>query len=592
MSRLMLSNIVGRMKKGVQVQKEREAVKLAGEAEIGYPKNIKFIAKEGIQIPVSGYPYPYPMPPGAPKPPEKKKLVGISVVPTEKPGGKPIKIEEKESLAGVNISYPMVPEHPKQNERVYAYVNIKWIQGELHYLVGEPKLEPGDKEIIEKIKSHLEDILDVDLNKLGHVKAKQVLRSEIISAFSIVPGLPDERKSVMMYYMERDFLGMGKIDVLMRDPNIEDISCDGVGVPMYIFHRDPKFGSMKTNVTFETAEELNAFVSILAQRCKKSISIADPLLDGSLPGGSRVQATLGTDIARKGSNFTIRKFTEKPLTPTHMLKYGTLDSTQLAYLWLAVENGQSILVSGGTATGKTSLLNALSLFIRPGIKVVSIEDTPELRLPLPHWIPHVARSPLAVKGRIGEVTLFDLLKSSLRQRPDYIIVGEVRGREAFVLFQQIATGHPSLATIHAATIPQLIDRLITPPISLPPSLIENVDIMVFLTLSRLMGSYVRRANNILEVTGVKDNLPETLTVFQWKPVTDNFNIEGKSVVMKKISDRLGLTEESIQAEIFRRKKVLDWMLEKDIFDYRDVAKVISTYYSNPERVMDAVEAGE
>jgi flagellar protein FlaI len=308
------------------------------------------------------------------------------------------------------------------------------------------------------------------------------------------------------------------------------------------------------------------------------------------PNGSRVQATLGTDIARRGSNFTIRKFTEKPLTPTHMLRYKTLNSTQLAYLWLAIENGQSVLVSGGTATGKTCLLNALSLFIRPNLKIVSIEDTPELRLPHSHWIPEVARTPISIEGKVGEVSLFDLLKSSLRQRPDYIVLGEVRGKEAFVLFQQMATGHPSLATIHAASFPQLVDRLITPPISLPPSLLENINIVVFLVLSRMKGSHIRRADSIMEIVGVKESRPITKKVFEWKPISDSFEIGEKSIILSSITRKLGITEDKLKEEMARRKKVLEWMLEQGIFDYREVAKIISTYYTNPERIMDLVES--
>ena len=170
-----------------------------------------------------------------------------------------------------------------------------------------------------------------------------------------------DKREILAYYIERDITGMGKIEPFMNDMEIEDISCDGEGIPMYVYHRDPRFASLKTNVIIKDKDELNTFVMRLAQKCEKMISIAEPLLDASLPDGSRLQATLGTDIARRGSNFTIRRFTEKPLTPSHMLKFKTLNSTQLAFLWLAIENGKSMLVSGGTATGKTSLLKFLKI---------------------------------------------------------------------------------------------------------------------------------------------------------------------------------------------------------------------------------------
>ena len=257
-----------------------------------------------------------------------------------------------------------------------------------------------------------------------------------------------------------------------------------------------------------------------------------------------------------------------------------------------MENGKSILISGGTATGKTSLLNALSLFIQPTAKVVSIEDTSELRLTHPHWIPEVARSALGIKSKVGEVTLFDLLKSSLRQRPDYIVLGEVRGKEAFVLFQQMATGHPSLATIHAASLSQLIDRLITPPISLPPTLVENVDIIVFLVLTKLKGVYMRRSNTLEEVIGVKGNKPITNEVFRWDPSADNLVIKNKSVLLTDVAQRTGMTEEAVKDEIIRRKIILEWMRDQEIFDYREVSKVINTYYTAPERLVDLVSRYE
>ena len=501
--------------------------------------------------------------------------------------------EEREALQQVNITYHLIPRFPAKGDLIFAYANIRWdhAAGELLYSVFEPRLEPQDIAVIEFVKKELEEKLDVDFVKLGEVKAKSVLRAEIIRIMSEMENPIDEnRKLALMYYIEKDIMGLGKIEPLMNDPNIEDVSCDGVGIPIYVYHRDPQIGSIKTNMMFHDIDELNTFVFRLAQRCKKMISIAEPLLDGALPDGSRVQATLGTDIARKGSNFTIRKFTDEPLTPSHMLRKGTVNSTQMAYLWLAIDNGQSVLISGGTATGKTSMLNALSLFIRPSLKIVSIEDTAELRLPHPHWIPEVARSALSTEGKRGDVSLFDLLKSSLRQRPDYIIMGEVRGKEAYVLFQQMATGHPSIATIHAASIEQLVDRLTTPPISLPPSLIENINVVVFLTLSRLKDSYVRRTDAILEVVGVKNDKPLTKKVFEWKPLSDTFEISEKSVVLRNLAKRMGITEDAIKNELIRRKNILEWMLEQEIYDYREVAKIVSEYYSDPEKVMEMVEA--
>ena len=490
-------------------------------------------------------------------------------------------------LRRVNMKYPLEPQNPKKGETVFAYAHIIWDEkvGSIVYNVIEPKVSDADKELIKKIKRNIEEKLDVNFSKIGAVKAKELLKKEVRAAMVDIPYVDSAKVPVLQYNIEKEIIGLAKIDPLMKDHEIEDISCDGEKVPIYIYHRNPKFGSIRTNLWFDNKTDLDEYVLKLAQKCGKSISIAEPLLDAALPDGSRVQCTMGTDIARRGSNFTIRKFTFYPLTPTHMLHYGTMDSMQLAYMWLAIENGKSVLISGGTATGKTSLLNALSLFIKPDLKILSIEDTPELRLPHTHWVPEVARSPLSVKGRMGEVTLFDLLKSSLRQRPDYLVVGEVRGREAFVMFQQIATGHPSIATIHAASFPQLVDRLITPPISLPPTLIENIDILIFLQRVRVKNKDVRRAVEILEMAGIEDGKPVTAKIFDWKPIKDVFVSVKESKVLESVARMLGLTHESVQGEVLRRKAILDWMRENKTFDYNDVSRIIAEYYTNPERVM-------
>ncbi len=311
-----------------------------------------------------------------------------------------------------------------------------------------------------------------------------------------------------------------------------------------------------------------------------------------MPEGSRIQATLGTDIARKGSNFTIRKFTEKPLTPVDLLNLKTLDPSIASYLWLCVEYGRSILVSGGVATGKTTLLNAMSLFIKPELKIVSIEDTAELLLPHPHWVPSVARLPIVEMGakKLGEVDLFDLLKESLRQRPDYLIVGEVRGREAYVLFQQIATGHSSLSTIHADSMERLIDRLTTPPISLPANLIESLDVIIFLVRIKYGATYVRRVRGVYEILGFdkKKNFPIVNEIFRWNPNNDTYEAINPSFVLKRISQQHGIKEGYLQQELSRRIKVLEWMVEKNINDYRDVAKISKLYYARPDELLDAM----
>ncbi|MDY6773714.1 MAG: ATPase, T2SS/T4P/T4SS family, partial [Candidatus Nanohaloarchaea archaeon] len=348
--------------------------------------------------------------------------------------------EEEEEL---DLRYPLIPKEPEEDEKVYAWAHIFYDEEkeEKIYRVNEPEISQREEAVLDTVEDRLKEKLDVDFGEMKREEARNYLRERIDE---VLQGrefnLDPETRDVIEYYAYRNFIGLGRVEPFMNDKYIEDISCDGVGIPVYVYHRNPDIASVKTNVTFEDEEELDAFVRKLAQRCGRSVSMAEPLVDGSLPDGSRVQATLATDVARRGSNFTIREFTEEPLTPVDIMDFGTIDAEMLAYLWLAIENGRSILIAGPTASGKTSLLNALSLFIPPEMKIISIEDTPELRLPHPNWVPEVARSGFGFQeSEGGEVTIDDLLEESLRQRPDYIIVGEVRGEEAYILFQQIAS---------------------------------------------------------------------------------------------------------------------------------------------------------
>jgi flagellar protein FlaI len=495
----------------------------------------------------------------------------------------------------VSLSYPLIPRSPKEGEKIFAFAKIYWDRRRQTYFyeLVEPKLNDKMKETIKRIKELLEQRLDVDLSKLNLMRAKEYLKKQIediIRYFKF--KLTAEEIEVVRYYIERDFLGLGRIEPLMKDPNIEDISCDGLDIPVFVFHRDPRIGSIPTNIVFSDPDELDSFVIKLAQLAGKSVSISQPLVSGTLPDGSRLQATLATDIARRGSNFTIRKFSEEPLTPIHLIKYGTADERILAYLWLVVDYGRSILVAGGTASGKTTLLNVLSLFIRPEKKIVSIEDTAEIILPHPHWVSHVARTPIST-GKEGEIDLFQLLKESLRQRPDYLILGEVRGQEAYVLFQQMATGHPSLATIHAENLSKLVDRLTSPPISLPHSLIGSLDIIVFLQRIKYKQKSVRRITEVVEMIEFpkEERNPIVNYVFKWNPFNDTFEIGERSVVLKRISQSFGLSEKEILDEFQRRVAILKWMKEKNITDFKEVYAILSAYYSTPNRVLALIESG-
>jgi len=393
-----------------------------------------------------------------------------------------------------------------------------------------------------------------------------------------------------MYYVYRDFIGLNEIEAMMHDPYIEDIGCPGFRDSVYIVHR--KFGSLQTNVSFSEMEGLTNFVVKLAERTGRYISYATPLLDGSLPDGSRVQATMSKDVTTKGPTFSIRKFRRNPLSPVDMVKLGTASPTLLAYLWTLIEAGSSILVCGATSTGKTTFLNVLSMFIPLERKIISLEDTRELSLPHENWIPAVTRpgfGPPEQNGkRYGEVDLFDLLKESFRQNPDYVVVGEVRGEEAYVLFQGMSSGHPSLGTIHAGSAEDVVKRLETPPISLSPTLLEALDALVVMINVGEKGKSARRIEEVAEIERVDAQTGQVKTAkpFFWLPNVDEFREDiDLSVVLKRIAFRKGKSLHELVAELNRKRRVLEWMASHDMVYYKDVASVINLYYKDPAQVM-------
>jgi flagellar protein FlaI len=380
----------------------------------------------------------------------------------------------------------------------------------------------------------------------------------------------------------------------MRDPNIEDISCDSSEVPLFLFHR--KFGSLKSNVQFDDENELSIFVVKLAQKCGKHISLAEPMLDATMPDGSRIQMTLSRAVTTRGSTFTIRRFRSDPITATDLIEYNTMSAEMVAYMWLAVENGINALIAGGTAAGKTSTLNALCLFIPREAKIVSIEETREVNLPHPNWIPGVVRSGFGeiVNDRlVGEIDLFDLMKAALRQRPEYILVGEIRGKEAYVLFQAMATGHTTYSTFHADSTRSLIHRLEGKPIDIPRVMLASLDIAFIQINARLGDKRVRRCKQIVEIVDIDPVTKEILTneVFRWDPITDSFIYSGKSYILERIRVQYDMSKEAMMEEIKRRVTVLHWMRKNNVREFKDVARVVALYAETPDRLMEQIRSG-
>ncbi len=481
----------------------------------------------------------------------------------------------------------------------YSKVNIHWDEQdrEAIYSVVEPDLDDKESEVLEKIKNIVEEEIESDFYSLTELgKAEEYFDDkveEILDELRISTDKSQRQK--FSYYLKRDMLGLGKIEPFFHDPSIEDISCDGIKVPIYIYHN--RHGSLRTNVSYQTASELDETVLRIAQKCNMDISVADPVLDGRLPDGSRVNATFGSEVTMHGGTFTIRRFREEPLTPVHMADWNTCSPTVLALLWMALQHKYtaSLLVSGATASGKTSMLNALAMFIPPESKVVTIEDTQELKLPMEHWLPAVARTgfgPADSTGKKkGEVSMFDLLRAALRQRPDYMVVGEVRGEEAYVMFQGMATGHPSLGTIHADSVTSLLHRLVTRPINLPPSLLSHLDTLMVQGVIMTGGRKLRRTLNVTEIVTVdeKSEKPVTRQLFRWNPKTDTHEfVARESTLISKIAHLRGMDEKEVWDEITRRALFIDWMRQEKIFDFKRVGELIAEYYKSPDKVLDRI----
>ena len=476
--------------------------------------------------------------------------------------------------------------YPLNEPFAYAKIMKNKETLEKFYKIVEPYLSDDEQKTLNFIWETLMKSLNLRVDELDKMEIDNYLQDQvdkIISNYEL--DVDSISKKKIMYYIKRESLGYGKIDSLMRDPNIEDISCDGAEVPIFIYHR--KYSSLRSNVEFKDEEELSFFVVRLAQKCGKHISIAEPMLDATMPDGSRIQMTLSSEVTTKGSTFTIRKFRADPFTPPDLILLRTVSSEIMAYYWLAVENRVNALIAGGTASGKTTILNAFSLFIPRDAKIVSIEETREINLPHPNWIPGVARSgfgEIVADKMVGEIDLYDLMKAALRQRPEYILVGEIRGKEAYVLFQAMATGHATYSTVHADSAKSLIHRLEGKPIDIPRIMLQSLDIISIHITTRVKGKRVRRCKQVVEIIDIDPTTKEILTneVFRWDPINDNFIYTGKSYVLEGIRARWDMSKEQITREIRQRAEILEWMVENNIRTFTEVAKVIARYTENPD----------
>ena len=492
--------------------------------------------------------------------------------------------KEAPSNARLLETYVVQPPYSKVN-----IMSLPELGGGKAYFISEVKLTLKEKLIHQKLSGMITRELEPPkpgTNPIAHIdsEAERLAKKYGLlkkSKDTMIP--PPESWARILYYLHRDFLGFGHIHVIMKDPMIEDISVNGMNIPVYIWHR--KYESMPTNLTFIDENALNNLIVKLTHLSNKHISTAFPILDAMLPGKDRLAATFKREVSPKGGSFTIRRFREEPFSIVDLVEMGTLNDQIAAYLWMLIENRMTVAVIGGTGAGKTSTLNALASLVKPQMKLVTVEEIPEMNVPHDNWVQLVSRESYGLgTAKTGEVTLFDLVKTSLRYRPDYIVVGEIRGEEAFVLFQALATGHGGLTTLHADSIDYAIKRLTSPPMNVAKIYVPLINVAAMVERVQLPSAkgnmtFGRRLTSISEVI----DYGEYKTIGKWDPVKDIFETSfEKSEQLQKIGTRLGLTKKEVISEVIHRALLLHDLREKGIRKNVELSKFITTYYVEGE----------
>ncbi|MDD1718755.1 MAG: type II/IV secretion system ATPase subunit [Methanoregulaceae archaeon] len=482
-------------------------------------------------------------------------------------------------------NYELVDQYWIEKGRSLVIIALNRRTNQKEYLLFEPTLSDFEYELLERLYEDLRAVLILSADEIKKDRKRILLEKMhgLIDDYGISLEISTLYK--LQYFLIRNFIGWSRIDPLMKDTHLEDISCDGNKIPLFLYHRT--YRNIKTNIAFES-DVLNSLAITLAQRSGKHISTGSPMIDATLPEGSRLQLTLGTEVTTRGTSFTIRKFREEPFSPVELMENGTFYADALVYFWLAIENNKSLLFIGGTASGKTTSLNAVSLFIPPVAKVVSIEDTREITLYHDNWIASVTREALSEGG--NAINMFDLLKAAMRQRPEFILVGEVRGVEAQTLFQAMNTGHTTFSTMHAGSVDAAIHRLESEPLNVPRNMVQALNIISVQALVYHGTERVRRVQEIVEIAGIDPSTGNLRVnnVFMYDPVRDRFSFTGRSQIYSDIAEKRGWTREQLESEIQLRKKVLEEMKAQGIRDYISVATLFHAYNIDPENVLSHI----
>jgi flagellar protein FlaI len=469
-------------------------------------------------------------------------------------------------------NYPLKPPFS------YAWIFQDEQEGGYFYVVDELTMTREERESYKRLKNILEYEFKAPRTDETLLESFNRQLPSIIEDHKVAIELDNQislRK--ILYYLERDLIGYGKIDCLISDPFIEDISCLGVNKPIYLWHR--KYENARTNIIFTDEEELDDFITRIVHRQGKHVSIAHPIVDLTLPGKHRLAVSFGKETTPAGTSFTIRKFREDPITIVDLIMNETIDEAIGAYLWMLMESKMSVMIVGPTGAGKTTTLNAIACLIKPDFKMISVEEVAEINLPQENWVSTIARPGFGA-GNEGEVTLYDLIKSAVRHRPALIIVGEIRGEEAYVLFQALATGHGGICTMHAEDVETVIKRLTQPPMNIHPSIIPlmNCVLVVKQVKTPNFGFLEKKASRrkIVRVSEI-DPSGAIRDVFTYIPSTDEFqkNLD-QSYLLAKIAKSLDVPTSVVIKELERRQQILLKMVEQNLRDFRSVHKALNS----------------
>jgi flagellar protein FlaI len=499
-----------------------------------------------------------------------------------------------------NIIYPV-------GDATFAHIYPDPEDARNYYIPVEPIIGGDYGALFEKVEDRLVDVVHKLRQPSSPEEQKEVLLEALDRIATVGPGnrngasangakaksgshavhkflgnrkikLTEQELVAIRYLLLRDKVYMGILQPLILDPNIEDISCSGLGS---IFVEHKVFKALKAAIIFDEDDDLDKFLRRLSERINKPVTYRRPIVDATLPDGSRINIVFGTEVSKRGSNFTIRKFATTPLSVLDITEGGGLNYRMIAYFSIVIEEGMNLFVAGETASGKTTLLNAITNFFPPDAKIVTIEDTPELQIPHPNWTREVIRG-TAEEG--AAVTMFDLLKAALRQRPNAILVGEIRGEEGAIAFQAMQTGHTVMATFHAASVEKLIQRITGNPINVPKTYMDNLNVIVIISAVKLAnGKSARRILSVNELFGF-DPVTDSFAfaeVFHWNPETDSYEFTGymnSYLLENKIAVKRGIPPNKrrvMYQEVERRAKVLEKLHRSGVKDFYELYQVLA-----------------